>query len=216
MAFKDGNAPSSGPKSALAGGTLVGAILALGLAKSYVQVDVFHGVLLIACTLIFYIRLLISLFIYIKRRVSWFEGVLVGGLYGLVIAMFSKWGTQPNTISLFWDLAGMALFAVGSWINSLSDHQRHVWKKQAKNQGHLYTSGLFRHSMHINYFGDSVMFTGFAVVTQTPMSFVPVVAIVLNLIFLQIPQLDQHLKQKYGEEFEEYASKTKKFIPYVF
>ena len=87
---------------------------------------------------------------------------------------------------------------------------------ETENHGQLYTQGLFRYAMHINYFGDSLMFMGFAMVTQNMMSFIPVIIIILNIIFLQMPQLDAHLKNKYGVEFLEYERKTKKIIPLIY
>lgn len=160
--------------------------------------------------------MVICLFVFIQRGVSWFEGITVGLLYGIMVTMFSVWGTQKSFTVGFWNLSGFAFFLAGSIINSFSDYQRHVWKKQAENQGRLYTRGLFRYAMHINFFGDSIMFIGFAMVTQNVMSFIPVIFIVLNFILLQIPQLDAYLKNKYGDDFVKYAEKTKKFIPLIY
>jgi protein-S-isoprenylcysteine O-methyltransferase Ste14 len=42
------------------------------------------------------------------------------------------------------------------------------------------------------------------------------IGIIVNIIVLQIPMLDKHLGRKYGNEFEEYAKQTKKFIPFVY
>jgi steroid 5-alpha reductase family enzyme len=216
MAFKDANSPSLGAKLTLALLTLIGVIFALSHLIFGVQVSFLHNLFLIFCTLIFYIRLVVHLFAFIKRKISWFEGITVGTLYGIMVAMFAIWGTQISSSNIFWDIAGIVLFFLGSFINSLSDYQRHIWKMQTENQGHIYNHGLFRHAMHINYFGDSIMFIGFAIVTQNATSFIPVIIIILNLIFLQIPQLDEHLKNKYGAEFLEYERKTKKFIPFIY
>ncbi len=216
MAFKDGNSPSLGAKLTLALLTLIGVIFAIRHIKFGFQASFLHNWIIISCTLIFYVLLIICLFAFIKRRVGWFEGIMVGILYGIMVAMFSIWGTQISSTIVFLDITGIVLFCIGSFINSLSDYQRHVWKMQAENHGHLYTHGLFRYAMHINYFGDSIMFVGFAIVTQNAMSFIPVLFIILNLILFQIPQLDDHLKNKYGVDFLEYERKTKKFIPFIY
>ena len=215
MAYKDGNSPSVGAKLTLALLTLIGVIFALRHVKLGFQAEFLHNWILISCTLIFYVRLIICLFTFIRRRVGWFEGITVGILYGIMVAMFSIWGTQKSSTVGIWDIAGAILFCVGSLINSLSDYQRYKWKKQSGYQGHIYTQGLFRYAMHINFFGDSLMFVGFATVTQNAMSFIPVLFIVLNFILFQIPQLDDYLKNKYRDEFEEYAKKSKKFIPFI-
>jgi protein-S-isoprenylcysteine O-methyltransferase Ste14 len=37
-----------------------------------------------------------------------------------------------------------------------------------------------------------------------------------GFIFLHIPRLDKHLKERYGQQYEAYAGKTKKFIPFIY
>ena len=216
MAYKDGNSPSLGAKFTLAFLTLIGIIFAIRHVTFAFQAGFLHNWILISCTLVFYVRLIFCLFAFIKRRVGWFEGITVGILYGIMSVMFAVWGTQKSSTVAFLDITGAILFCIGSFINSLSDYQRHLWKKRPGNQGQIYTQGLFRYAIHINFFGDSLMFVGFAIVTQNSMSFIPVLFIVLNFILFQIPQLDDYLKNKYGNKFEEYARRTKKFIPYIY
>jgi protein-S-isoprenylcysteine O-methyltransferase Ste14 len=38
----------------------------------------------------------------------------------------------------------------------------------------------------------------------------------LNFVFFIIPRLDKYLANKYGEEFKEYAGRTKKLIPGIY
>jgi protein-S-isoprenylcysteine O-methyltransferase Ste14 len=216
MTYKDKPCPSLKSKLALAMLTLSGVVFAIWhLTDSYPK-NPLQNWILILCTLIFYVRLVICLFVFIKRKVGWFEGITVGILYGIMVAMFSVWRIQKSSTVDFGEFIGFVIFFVGSIINSLSDYQRHLWKNQPKNQGQLYTQGLFRYAMHINFLGDSIMFIGFAIVTQNAMSFIPVLFIVLNFILFQIPQLDTYLKNKYGDDFVKYAEKTKKFIPFIY
>jgi len=70
--------------------------------------------------------------------------------------------------------------------------------------------------MHINYFGDSVLYVGLALITLELVCLFVSIGIIVNFIVLQIPMLDKHLSKKYGDEFEEYAKQTKKFIPFVY
>lgn len=211
MAYHDGHSSSWGSKLMLLLLTLVGLIFSLTLLLKNQQTD-----LLLACAIVFYMRLAFCLLIFVKRKVSGFEGVAVGLLYGFLIVMFSVWGSHPNLSSGFVEIAGIILFATGSIINSASDYQRYAWKKRPENTGHLYTKGLFGYAMHINFFGDTVMFVGYAMITQNLMSFIPVVVIFLNFIFVQIPRLDDYLAQRYGKEFTDYARRTKKLVPFIF
>lgn len=111
-------------------------------------------------------------------------------------------------------LAALILLA-GIAIHTISELQRHVWKRRAENKGKLYTGGLFRFSMHINYFGDVLWVCAFAIVTRNLFSVLIPLMLVSLFIFSQIPDLEKHLAAKYGEQFAQYSGRTKKLIPFV-
>lgn len=114
------------------------------------------------------------------------------------------------------DMVGVGLYLVGSLINTMADYQRFAWKEKIENKGRLYTRGLFKYAMHINYFGDSVMYIGLALIAREWVCLYVAVGIGVNFIVLQIPMLDRHLKNRYGTAFDDYAKQTKKFIPFVY
>lgn len=70
-------------------------------------------------------------------------------------------------------------------------------------------------SMHINYFGDVVLFTGWALLTATIWTLGLPLLMLLMFIFMHIPPLDEYLAERYGDEFKAYQSKTKRLIPFV-
>lgn len=39
---------------------------------------------------------------------------------------------------------------------------------------------------------------------------------IINFIFFNIPALDKYLEKKYGEEYNEWAKKTKRLIPFLY
>lgn len=215
MAYHDKHSPSLGSKTALLLLTLVGLVLAYKLLLTSKSVDTNRLYLLLVCASIFYLRLALCILVFVKRKISWFEGCAVGFLYGALLYIFSLWGGLAHSICNT-DIVGGILFAAGSWVNSQSDYQRYKWKKKPENSGHLYTCGLFRYSMHINFLGDTVMFAGYALITQNGMSFIPVIAIILNFVLIQIPRLNDYLMKRYKSEFIEYSSKTKQYIPFIY
>ena len=78
------------------------------------------------------------------------------------------------------------------------------------------SGGLWAYSMHINYFGESVMLTGMTIVTATWwMAWFPLF-IICSFIFGHIPALDEYLEDRYGQQFVDYAASTKKFCPFVY
>jgi protein-S-isoprenylcysteine O-methyltransferase Ste14 len=114
------------------------------------------------------------------------------------------------------EVIGILLYLSGSYINTHSEYYRHVWKLKAENRGRLYTKGLFGLAMHINYFGDIVLFIGLAMVTHSLSMLVIPLIMTTNFTFNIIPSLDKYLEKKYKDEFREYSKKTKKLIPMIY
>jgi len=187
------------------------------LLKSYaINGNFTRQVILISFCWFYVLRLAITVFVFLKRKMAWSEMLLVSGLMTLVLFTFAKvGGSSYQPISTF-DYFSISLYLFGSWLNTYSEYSRHIWKKQERNKGKLYTEGFFKFSMHINYFGDVVLFTGFALMTwKFSLLIIPLI-MVLNFVFVIIPRLDKYLAEKYEDEFKEYAAKTKRLIPWIY
>ena len=178
--------------------------------------DSTRRVILMACLIIYFFRLLITVFVLLKRKMVWVETIIVSILMSLALFAFVKVGGSNHLPVGIIEIAGIILFLVGSYLNTSSEYKRYAWKKKIENKGRLYAEGLFKYSMHINYFGDIVLFTGLAMIAHSISLLIIPLIMVLNFIFNIIPSLDKYLEKKYGEEFKEYAGKTKKFIPIVY
>jgi protein-S-isoprenylcysteine O-methyltransferase Ste14 len=205
-------------------GTLIATALTTGysgwlilfLEFERVEGNIFRQIIMLICCCIYFLRFTIDLFFFMQRKISWYEGGLVSVLFFLMFYTFTvSAGSHTSAIGLI-DITGIIMFFVGSYINTAAGYQRYAWKKDLNNKGHLYTSGLFKHSMHINYFGDSVTYIGLALLTREMLCFFISGIIIINFIFIQIPMLDKHLGNKYRKEFAEYSRVTKKFIPFVY
>ena len=158
----------------------------------------------------------ICMFVFLQRKIGWFEGGLTAFLFFMFFYLFGiSAGSHTEPIGPI-DIVGVLLFLAGSYINVLADYQRFVWKRKNENKGRRYTKGLFKYSMHINYFGDGLAYIGLAMITREYVCLLVAIGITLNFIFLQIPLLDRHLSRKYSDEFEEYKKQTKRFIPFVY
>ncbi|XYK81639.1 MAG: DUF1295 domain-containing protein [Labrenzia sp.] len=176
--------------------------------------------LLAVCALLYLVRHLITLFVLLQRKVELGE---VLGL-SLFIACFEIGflllgaGILSGTSKpLGWlDGVGIALVFAGSILNTGSELQRREWKKLPASKGRCYTSGLFAYAMHINYFGDTVLFTGWALLTTSYFAAIVPVFMTLGFVFFHIPALDTYLAERYGAEFKAYAERTAKFVPFVY
>ena len=70
--------------------------------------------------------------------------------------------------------------------------------------------------MPINYFGDLVLFTGYALVAGRAWAFAIPAVIAALFLFVNIPMLDRYLAERYADEFSRLARRTKKFVPFVY
>jgi protein-S-isoprenylcysteine O-methyltransferase Ste14 len=228
MAFQDEHAPSIPAKLLLSASILAGTIVAAAKIGGYpdwlihlVKYEKFDGniyrqIIMFVCCLIYFLRFTICMFIFLKRKIGWIEGGLVSFLFFMMFYSFGvSAGRHPDPIGVI-DMAGILLFLTGSYINTRADYQRFVWKSKTENQNRLYTQGLFKYAMHINYFGDGVAYIGLALITHETVCILISLGIIVNFIFLQIPMLDKHLGKKYGKEFQAYAKRTKSLIPFIF
>jgi steroid 5-alpha reductase family enzyme len=178
--------------------------------------DLGRQVVLFACAVLYVLRATTTLFVFVKRRIPWWEAVWGGGLIAFVLFAFLSEGFRTPQPLGFVDVVGSLLYLTGSYLGTVSEYSRHTWKVRPKNQGHLYVEGLFRYSRHINYLGDLLLFIGFAVLTgQVWAGIVPLI-MGLNFVLLLIPAQDTYLASRYGAEFDEYAQRTKKLIPMVY
>ena len=209
-------------------GVLAGTLTATALTTGYpdwfmnvlnfeqVEGNIYRQIVMFICCLIYFFRFTIGLFIFIQRKISWFEGGLVTVLFFMMFYYFGiAAGSHPDSIGIIYIL-GISIFLFGSCINFMADYQRFCWKRKAENKGRLYTSGLFKYSMHINYFGDSIAYFGLALITYNVICLCISMGMVVYFIAFEIPRLDEHLSKKYKHEFTEYSIVTKKFVPFLY
>ena len=178
--------------------------------------DALRRILLASCLIIYVIRLQVTVWIFQKRKWTWSETITITILMTIVLYAFANVGGSNKQVVGAVEIIGILLYLSGSYINTHSEYYRHAWKLKEENKGRLYTEGLFSLAMHINYFGDIVLFTGLAMITHSLSMFVIPLVMALNFVFFIIPSLDRYLEKKYKDEFKDYSKKTKKLIPMIY
>lgn len=165
---------------------------------------------------IYWVRILFTEFMFLKRGVSWNEVFTIAPwVLCIYVLLAISGGINSNAFGATgW--IGMVLFVIGSWMNSYAEYARHVWKQRSENRGRLYTRGLFRYSRHPNYFDDLVSFSGLCLISGAWFTAVVPVLMLAGFVFVNVPVLDAHLREKYGAAFDEYAKRTRKLIPFVY
>ncbi len=182
--------------------------------------DPSRGKLLLACAVLYFTRHLLTLFYLLKRKLEYSEALglaLFMGIFEIGFLLLGA-GAFRNAAVPFGllDLTGVLFVLLGSFLNSWSELQRAWWKQDPANRGRCYTRGLFGYSMHINFFGDSVLFTGWALLTHSVFALIVPAFMGLSFVFFHIPALDAYLSEHYGADFDAYAARTRKFVPFLY
>ncbi len=165
---------------------------------------------------IYYVRILFTEFVFLKRGVSWSEVFTIAPWSLFIFLLLGiAGGTNPDALGAV-GFVGMSLFLLGSWMNSSAEHARHVWKQRRENRGKLYTQGLFRYSRHPNYLGDLLSFSGMCLISGAWVTAVIPAIMLAGFVFVNIPVLDSHLHDHYGAAFDEYARQTRKLVPFIY
>ncbi|MBB3131188.1 protein-S-isoprenylcysteine O-methyltransferase Ste14 [Paenibacillus rhizosphaerae] len=180
------------------------------------QGDMQRNLMLMVCGLVTFFRMSWMTVYLLKRGISWGEAGGVLFAFAVYYMGFTVLGGIRDKPLDGVDGVALFLFFAGSLINSLSEWLRDRWKKIAQNQGKLYTGGLFKYAIHINYFGDVVWVCGFAILTRNLWSGLVPILLLSMFVFQNIPVHDRYLRKKYGVAFEDYEKKTKKLVPFIY
>jgi protein-S-isoprenylcysteine O-methyltransferase Ste14 len=158
--------------------------------------------------------MLFTVFVFFKRGTGWSEiFTIVFWILFIELLIGIAGGINPRPPGGA-TIAGVVLFLGGSWLNSWSEYQRHVWKQ--RNRGQLYTEGLFRRVRHPNYLGDLLLFSGLCLIAGAWITAAIPLIMLAGFVFVNIPVLDAHLRDHYGAAFESYARRSWKLIPLIY
>ena len=177
-----------------------------------VEGNIARQIILLACALVFAARFAVMLFVFLQRRIPWWESLFGCIFMPLIVFYFATVGGESNHPLNLLDLIGAAFYVLGSYLSTASELGRHRWKQQPQNRGHLYTRGLFARCRHINYFADIVLFTGFALITQHSWSLIVPLIMLISFVAWVVPAHDKYL----GEEFADYTRRAKRLVPFVY
>jgi len=134
------------------------------------------------------------------------------------------------------DIAGVVLFVIGFFLESVSDVQKYIFRSKPENKGKVCDIGLFTISRHPNYFGEIIIQFGIYMIAVSPAAYGYVTgaaynalsATVLGAIFLTVLlmfvsgltlQERPGAKKRYEsgnhwESFKTYTERTSIMIPF--
>lgn len=101
------------------------------------------------------------------------------------------------------------LFGMGVFLHFSSDMQKHIYMKISP--GKLIQSEMFNKSRNINYFGELLIYTSFALLS---MHWIPIIVLLLFIVIIWTPNMlkkDKSLSRY--EDFEDYKKRSRLFWP---
>jgi protein-S-isoprenylcysteine O-methyltransferase Ste14 len=166
--------------------------------------------------IIIFFRLAYMMIFILKRKIPWEESVSVPLAFALYFIGFPLFVLSVSKPIDSLDYFAIAIFVVGCVLNSGGEILRDKWKKDPENKGKIYTQGFFKYSRHINYFGDILWVIAYAIITKNVWSITIPISLFSFFAFYNAPKLDKYLKEKYSNDYDKYAKKTKMLIPFIY
>jgi steroid 5-alpha reductase family enzyme len=144
---------------------------------------------------------------------------MLQGLFMFIVSL-SAILTAEAEIKLFivpLVLAGICVWGIGFFFESVGDHQLKVFISKPENRGKLMTSGLWKYTRHPNYFGEATMWWGMFLIALGAGASVAAILSPLTITFLLlfvsgVPLVEKPMWER--PEFREYAKHTSKFFPW--
>ena len=146
-----------------------------------------------------------------EKKSLWYGLYIWAGLSLYWIAPYLI--TSRSIQSPAWLLAvSVSMYTLGVFFHFTADMQKYIELKY--NPGILITDGIMSKVRNINYFGELLIYLGFGIL---PMHWLPICVILLFISIIWIPNMikkDKSLSRY--QEFPDYKSNSKLFIPFLF
>ena len=160
-----------------------------------------------------------------KRHFFWFLQYWMGQALWVSLtacaAIIAILSPEEDTLPVL-AMVGMALWLSGFTIESLSDYQKRVFRKENNPSEAFIHTGLWARSRHPNYFGEIMLWTGIAVIalnTLTGIEYITLISPVFVYILLTrmsgVNLLERIADDRYGhlEEYQRYKRNTPVLVP---
>jgi steroid 5-alpha reductase family enzyme len=160
-----------------------------------------------------------------KRHFFWFLQYWMGQALWVSLtacaAIIAILSPEEDTLPVL-AMVGMALWLSGFAIESISDYQKRVFRKENNPSKSFIHTGLWARSRHPNYFGEIILWTGIAVIalnTLNGIEYVTLISPVFVYILLTrmsgVNLLERIADERYGhlEEYQRYKRNTPVLVP---
>ena len=160
-----------------------------------------------------------------KRHFFWFLQYWMGQALWVSLtacaAIIAILSPEDDALPLL-AMVGMTLWLSGFTIETISDYQKRVFRKEYNSTEAFIHTGLWARSRHPNYFGEITLWTGIAVIALNTLSGIeymtlvsPVFVYILLTRMSGVNLLERIADERYGhlEEYQQYKRNTPVLVP---
>lgn len=126
-------------------------------------------------------------------------------------------GVNNEELLWWWLIAGLVVWAVGIFFETVGDAQLAKFKSDPDNAGKLMDQGLWRYTRHPNYFGDSCVWWGIWLVAAGSWAgfatIIGPIAMTFFLVGVTGAKLNEKSMSKSKPGYADYVARTSGFIP---
>ncbi|MBA4386293.1 MAG: hypothetical protein C0410_16285 [Anaerolinea sp.] len=150
---------------------------------------------------------------------SLFQVFILQGFLMWIIStplLAAQYSNLPTKLTLF-DYAGIFLWVIGFYFETVGDLQLSAFRSNPNNKGHILNTGVWHYTRHPNYFGDSAQWWGYYLLAVSAGAWWSIFSPIIMTIFLikvsGVALLEKTMRDtKPG--YREYMETTNAFIPW--
>lgn len=153
-------------------------------------------------------------------QINLLQGFIIMLVASPLIISLAYGDTYPLILTSWSVILGLTVFIIGLAIETIADYQldQFIARKKAKTENaNLMITGLFHYSRRPNYFGETLIWWGLAIIVlPLPYGYIALISpLLITYIVTKVtgPMLEHIFLDKYGDEYREYMRKTSYFIP---
>lgn len=151
---------------------------------------------------------------------SYFQTFLLQGLLMFLISaplIHTHATATPTKIGAL-EIAGILIWMIGFFFETVGDLQLENFKKNPANKGKLLNYGVWRYTRHPNYFGDAAQWWGFYLIAAgSTLGFLTIFSPIIMTYFLikvsGVAMLEKSMADR-KPGYKEYMLTTNAFIPW--
>jgi len=147
---------------------------------------------------------------------SWLQVFLLQGLIMAVVVLPATLlhAATAQVPPLFMYM-GVFVWLIGFAFETIADMQLDSFLRNTQNKGKIMTRGLFRYSRRPNYFGETLMWWGLAIIAApvSLLAFVSPLLITYVVVWVTGPLLERGWEN--NPEYQAYKKRTSYFVPWL-